>query len=453
MVNITEAKAFKYPFSNHLLVQCKLDPIKRFFYSLDWKSGVILNGPKIQLVDSWMEGEWLNINTTYFEDLTGKTLTIKYSSGMGRNRTSRNSTRRLLESIFDFDITLRDYELPIAPVNNIKPTYLEQDTYETVKNLQKALFIIATCTIALVLAGFILKTVFPLWQLLFSIQLMFLSLCVLKFMNPILICLTEFSAIKGPRSTKIYLEGLVSPNFVIEYNVAALGYVSSFFGNMNIMMFIWFGVMIATGALFLMSKKDIAMQFAFQLCKRSLMLLILFSAMGLIFSLGLISNVYPFEIIVASLASIILLVQLYHFVKNLKGYYYLDKTFDLSNRKVKYIVGAIIMTRLAQALSISLFRNNTFAAACIILGAQTLLAMLMTISRPYKKTFYNILNILGEWTVAGYFTINLLINLQVFSSLDTENLWSLIQVSLKLLIVFLMALCFTFSLIIDFCSK
>lgn len=85
---------------------------------------MVLVGPKMEVIDSWMEGEWLHINTTYFEDLSGKTLTIKYSSALSRNKTTTVTTRRLFDSVFDFDITLRDYELPIVPANNIKATYL-----------------------------------------------------------------------------------------------------------------------------------------------------------------------------------------------------------------------------------------------------------------------------------------------------------------------------------------
>jgi hypothetical protein len=73
-----------------------------------------------------------------------------------------------------------------------------------------------------------------------------------------------------------------------DYNIASLGYVNSFFGNMNIMMFIHFAILITTGALYLMSKKDLAMNFPFQFCKRLLMLIILFSAMSYSFSVGLI---------------------------------------------------------------------------------------------------------------------------------------------------------------------
>jgi len=78
------------------------------------------------VIDGWMEGEWLNVNTSYFEDLTGKTLTIKYQSNGSRLLTdsSENKGRRLFDSVFDFELTLRDYELPIYPTNNIKPIYL-----------------------------------------------------------------------------------------------------------------------------------------------------------------------------------------------------------------------------------------------------------------------------------------------------------------------------------------
>jgi hypothetical protein len=47
VVNIVKAKAYKNPFGNNLLIQCKLDPIKKFFYTLDWKAGLMLVGPKM----------------------------------------------------------------------------------------------------------------------------------------------------------------------------------------------------------------------------------------------------------------------------------------------------------------------------------------------------------------------------------------------------------------------
>lgn len=78
------------------------------------------------VIDGWMEGKWLNINSSYFEDLTGKTLTIKYQTNSSEVlSTEQTSGRKLFESVFHFELTLRDYQLPIDPANNIKPTYLE----------------------------------------------------------------------------------------------------------------------------------------------------------------------------------------------------------------------------------------------------------------------------------------------------------------------------------------
>ena len=91
----------------------------------------------------------------------------------------------------------------------------------------------------------------------------------------------------------------------------------------------------------------------------------------------------------------------------------------MTNRRTKYIVGALILTRIAQALVISILRNQTFVASCAILGLQSILAIYMTISRPYTKTIYNLVNILGEWTVTAFLSINLVINLQSVTSIDT----------------------------------
>jgi hypothetical protein len=400
-----------------------------------------------------MEGEWLNINTTYFEDLSGKTLTIKYSTSLAKNKNARSIARSLFESVFDFDITLRDYELPIVPANNIKPTYLEEDTYETVKEVQQALFTTATCVIVMILAAFTLKTVFPFWQLVFSLQAIFLSLGVINYMNPLLTGLTEFSVVKGLRSKQIYFENLVSPNTAIEYNIASLGYVSSFFGNMNIMMFIWIALIMTSGALFLMSKKDLAMGFPFQFCKRSLMLLVLFSSMGYAFSVGLITSNYPFELVVATICGVITVVQIYNLLKHMKLYFHFDRTFDLANKKIKYVVAMIIFTRIGQALVISLFRRNTFIAACIILTAQVLLTVGFIVFRPYTKPLFNLLNIVGELAVTGFMAINLVLNLELIHEIEVEIVLSYCQISLNFLVVLLMLGCFVYSIVVDFCIK
>jgi hypothetical protein len=77
---IISATSFKYPFSNTLLIGCELYPIYNFFYSIKWKDGLELMGPKMGVIDAWMEGKILNINSTYFEDLSGKKITIKYTT-------------------------------------------------------------------------------------------------------------------------------------------------------------------------------------------------------------------------------------------------------------------------------------------------------------------------------------------------------------------------------------
>ncbi len=84
----------------------------------------MLMGPKMTVNDAWMQSKWLYINTSYYEDLAGKTLTIKYSSSLANKDSKKTTSRKLFTSVFDFDLTLRDYDLPISPANNIKPSYL-----------------------------------------------------------------------------------------------------------------------------------------------------------------------------------------------------------------------------------------------------------------------------------------------------------------------------------------
>lgn len=268
-VDIVSAVSYKNPYGNHLLIKCELFPIKDFFYNLKWKEGLILIGPNMTVNNAWMESKWLAINTTYFEDLSGKTLTIKYSSALANGKKNSNDTlRRLFSTVFDFDLTLRDYDLPIAPANNLKPTYLEESTYQKVELFQKACFSIAICTVAFISFSMLLKTVLPIWQMVFCLQTLFLSLGSIKSMNPLLSGLTEFSFIKGFRASVITVDGYISQDPNMEYNILILGYGGSLYDNMNIMLMVQLALMLATGALYLMSKKDLAMNFPFQFAKR-----------------------------------------------------------------------------------------------------------------------------------------------------------------------------------------
>lgn len=104
-------------------------------------------------------------------------------------------------------------------------------------------------------------------------------------------------------------------------------------------------------------------------------------------------------------------MQLYNFVTNLRRYYHFEKTFDLTKKKSKYIVVTLIVGRLIQALVISVLRQHTLIAACVILSIQAILAVTMTIARPYTKTPYNLISIISEWTVTGFLAIDLVMNL------------------------------------------
>jgi hypothetical protein len=81
-----------------------------------------------------------------------------------------------------------------------------------VEAIQSVTFLIAIITLTVISLGMCLKTPFALLHLATVLQLIFLSLGVIESMNPLLSAATEFSPIKGLRSTKIYFEDWTSPN-------------------------------------------------------------------------------------------------------------------------------------------------------------------------------------------------------------------------------------------------
>lgn len=66
MVDIIDTQSYKNPFGNYLLIKCLLSPIEKFFYTLKWKDGLEIHGPNMTVIEGWMEGKWLNINSSYF---------------------------------------------------------------------------------------------------------------------------------------------------------------------------------------------------------------------------------------------------------------------------------------------------------------------------------------------------------------------------------------------------
>jgi hypothetical protein len=230
-------------------------------------------------------------------------------------------------------------------------------------------------------------------------------------MNPLLSGLTEFSFIKGFRASVMTVEGVINQNPDMEYNIRILGYGGSLYDNMNIMLIVQLALMLTTGALYLMSKKDLTMNFPFQFARRELMLMILFNCMNFCLSLGLIQSVSPVELTVACVVGVVIMIQIYHFLKHLKDYFYVDQTFTLTKPKLKFSLFAYILLRIIQSVSIAVLRSNTVVSASILLGAQAIISLGFSIFRPYKNNMYNILNFVCEWAVTAFLIMNVLVNL------------------------------------------
>jgi hypothetical protein len=122
---------------------------------------------------------------SYYEDLSGKTLTIKYSS-----QNSNASSRLLFSSAFQLDFTLRDYTLPIRPANNLSPVYFSDSVYEQSQMTSSISVILSIVCICAIFAAFLLKTSFSMFQIIISLQLVLLSLGTITEMHPIMLSIT-----------------------------------------------------------------------------------------------------------------------------------------------------------------------------------------------------------------------------------------------------------------------
>ncbi len=141
------------------------------------------------------------------------------------------------------------------------------------------------------------------------------------------------------------------------------------------------------------------------------MLMIFFNCMNFSLSLCLIKSVEPIELAVAFGVGLVIIIQIYYFVKNLSSYFHLYETFNLTRSKLKYSIMLYILLRIVQAVAIAIFRSQTLISASILIGAQGVISLGFSIFRPYKNNIYNILNFLCEWAVTAFLIINLLLNL------------------------------------------
>jgi hypothetical protein len=203
---------------------------------------------------------------------------------------------------------------------------------------------------------------------------------------------------------------------VLEYNIQTLGYVTSFFGNMNIMIFIQISVILATGALYLMSKKDLSFKTATKFARRNLMLVVIFSSMNLILSLGIFTSFYPFEVIVALCTSGVLIAQIVHFIRYFRKYYFFDTIFDAHNSKVKKYLIALFVCKLICALFISVLRKHTLASSIIVFIVQIVFSVIFSVIRPFINKWMNILVLCAEWIATLFVLFNMLVNLDIFGS-------------------------------------
>jgi hypothetical protein len=173
-------------------------------------------------------------------------------------------------------------------------------------------------------------------------------------------------------------------------------------------------VILTTWALYLMSKKDLSFKSAAQFARRELMLVIIFSSMTLMMSLGLFTSFYPFEITVAIFSTGVMIVQIIHFVRYFRKYYFFDTIFDARNSKVKIYLTVFFACKFSSSLLISVFRKYTLVSCILVFIIQMLFTVTFSIIRPFINKWMNVFTICAEWTATLFVLLNMLINVDTF---------------------------------------
>jgi hypothetical protein len=175
----------------------------------------------------------------------------------------------------------------------------------------------------------------------------------------------------------------------------AMGYESSFFGNVNIMLLIQLVVFLACIFVYLLSIKNPTFKTPHKYIQRTLLMIVVFNCINNMFSMSLISSAYAFDLALAALCAFMILGQLIHFCIYYKGYLGFEDTYDIHKVRFKTYFISLMLARIATAVVSGVLREDPAIAVSANLAIQGVLCIILTIIRPFKNCVMNGIMLVG----------------------------------------------------------
>ena len=119
-----------------------------------------------------------------------------------------------------------------------------------------------------------------------------------------------------------------------------------------------------------------------------------------------------FNILFATFASIVAVVQIIHFLVFADDYFGMQETFNFSKVYLKIFFIAFLLARIGVTFSLALMADSLISAI-VALGIQALFVIVIAIVRPFSSMISNVIILISEMMSLGAFS-----SIYVFEGLD-----------------------------------
>jgi len=140
-------------------------------------------------------------------------------------------------------------------------------------------------------------------------------------LHPLMSTILSMKYLTGYNVKDFKIETVEANNEILNPQIIALDYVTSFFGNFNIMMIIQFSLAMVCGMIYLLSIKNYVFKGTFRFLQRTLFLIIVFNTTNVVFSWTIMNDTQFFEIIMVIVSGIAILIQWIHVMKKYRQYF------------------------------------------------------------------------------------------------------------------------------------
>ena len=171
--------------------------------------------------------------------------------------------------------------------------------------------------------------------------------------------------------------------------VGSLGYDNAFANNFNVMLFCQVSMLVVSGFIYLIAQKRNIMKTPFKVFQKEALLLVLFNMSNFFFSISMVRVSGFFNICFAVGASLIVIVQIGHFIVNAQQYYGMNETFNFEKAYIKVFFVGLLINRLGICFCLALISEDALMSCIAAIAFQASFVIILAIVRPFFSMITN----------------------------------------------------------------